>query len=314
MPIVKVSSYPKPLFYGKHIETILPAIARKPKIESCIQKKIKTRDNDFLDLDHYQTESHHAVIISHGMEGNSRRSYVLGMANYLVKNGFDVVAWNMRGCSGVLNKKVIYYHSGFTQDLDDVIKWCLQKGYKSISLIGFSLGGNLTLKYLGEQESIQSIHSSVVFSVPLDLSACSDEIDKIKNCLYRFRFLRSLKQKALIKAPLFPDQIDSDKIKKTKSIRSFDDVFTAPLNGYDNAEDYYQKCSSINFLDKIKVKTLLINALNDPLLHKNCFPYEVARAIKAFVARSDKARWSLWVFCKIPKRCILVGKTSFRIH
>ncbi|MEX0882165.1 MAG: alpha/beta fold hydrolase, partial [Cyclobacteriaceae bacterium] len=167
----------------------------------------------------------------------------------------------------------VFYHSGASYDLAAVVSHA-QRKYQNLYLIGFSLGGNLTLKYLGENHGKQQekIRKAVTVSVPLDLGGSSDLISKWENRLYSLNFLISLKQKIRQKALIFPELIDVEKLKTIRTLRAFDDQYTAPLHGFVDAEDYYRQSSSLYFLDKIKIPTLIINAENDPFLSKTCYP------------------------------------------
>ena len=280
MPLLPNSSYKRPkwLFNG-HLETIYPALLREVVFKSPRRERIQTHDGDFLDLDWYQEKNPRLAIISHGLEGNSSRPYMLGMARKLYSEGFDVLTWNYRGCSEELNQKAIFYHSGATYDLMTVVTHA-QTIYQEISLIGFSLGGNLTLKFLGEvQASLSKIKKAVAISVPLDLGGSCDKISTGQNLMYSKRFLKTLKEKVTRKSALFPDELPLEKLQKVKTLRDFDDVITGPLHGFADAAEYYQVNSSLQFLDKIVVPTLILNAQNDPFLSQSCFPETLAKRL-----------------------------------
>ena len=245
------------------------------------RQRITTPDNDFLDLDYLRQGSKKVVIISHGLEGSSDRAYMQGMARALFSEGFDVICWNFRGCGGEMNKTLRFYHSGATDDLDHVVKHALSEKYNEIYLVGFSLGGNLTLKYLGEARPLEEIKAAVAFSVPVDLHASCLKISKPSNWIYSNRFLKSLKNKIVQKSKIMTG-LNLKGIDKIKTLIEFDDHYTAPLHGFQNAVDYYTKCSSIHFLKNIKVPTLLVNAQNDPFLSESCFPENEVRG-HAFV-------------------------------
>lgn len=258
------------LLFSGHLETIYPALFRKVNLEYQ-RERILTEDNDFLDLDWIKVDSQKLIVISHGLEGNSSRAYIKGMARAFSSHGFDVVAWNFRGCSDEMNKQLRFYHSGATEDLDCVLTHIKQKGYAEIYLIGFSLGGNLTLKFLGERKPDIKIKKAVVFSAPIDLHSSCIKISKPANLIYSHRFLKSLKSKILLKSALMPG-LDLNGINKISTIMSFDDYYTAPLHGFKNAVEYYTQCSSIHFLDRINIPTLIVNAENDPFLSELCYP------------------------------------------
>ena len=274
--LVANSTYKKPIFFsGEHLETIIPSLFRKVNLTPTNKERISTPDNDFLDLDWHETGAETIAILFHGLEGSSKSQYVTGMARYMNANSIDALAWNYRGCSGEINLTTNFYHSGATYDLQTIISHVLTKGYKKIVLVGFSLGGNLTLKYLGEtQKHHSNIIAAVVFSTPMDLSAGSDEIAKPKNKMYANRFLRRLKRKLRSKNKLMGDKFPLNGISSIDNLRTFDNIYTGPLHGFKNADDYYAKSSSLYFLDTIKTPTLIVNALNDPFLPNECYPIE----------------------------------------
>lgn len=267
------AKYLPPFFlFGPHLETIYPALLRRVSLVPYTRERITTPDDDFLDLDWLETPSDRVVIISHGLEGNSYRPYIKGMAKALHQDGFNVVAWNFRGCSEEMNRQLRFYHSGATDDLDTVIRHVADiKGFKKIFLVGFSLGGNLTLKYLGERAVRKEIQRAVAFSVPLDLKTSCAKISSPGNRIYATRFLRSLKAKVLLKAT-WRKELDTSKLPHIRTLEEFDDCYTAPLHGFRNAHDYYERCSSLHFLAGIRTPTLLINTRNDPFLSSACFP------------------------------------------
>ncbi len=271
-------SYKPPFFLvNGHFETIYPALFRSVQFKPYQRERILTDDDDFLDLDWLTQGSENLVIISHGLEGNTQRAYVRGMARALFLAGFDVLTWNYRGCSEEMNRQLRFYHSGATDDLDRVVQHAARKGYQSLRLIGFSLGGNLTLKYLGEDRQRPGIiQQAIVYSVPLDLHSSCLTISRAENRIYAFKFLLSLKEKIRRKAQTH-HELDTRHLDKIKTLQEFDDFFTAPLHGFDNALHYYESCSSIRFVKNIQIPTRIINARNDPFLSPECFPEERLR-------------------------------------
>lgn len=269
--------YRRPLLlFSKHLETIYPALLRKVGDVPFVRERISTSDNDFLDLDWLRQHNPQLAIISHGLEGNSRRAYIAGMAKTLAANQFDIMAWNFRGCSEEMNHQLRFYHSGATDDLKLVIDHAINLGYRDISLIGFSLGGNLTLKYLGEAPPSGVVKRAVVFSVPLDLHSSSLKISQRSNFVYARRFIRNLKAKIVRKASQM-EGLSIDGIDNIRTLIDFDDRYTAPLHGFPNALEYYRRCSSLHFLKDIKTPTLIVNAKNDPFLSGSCYPTEINR-------------------------------------
>jgi uncharacterized protein len=254
-----------------HLETIYPTLFREVALHAYWRERIVTPDNDFLDLDWLKQGSRKLVIISHGLEGNSQRAYVKGMGKAFYGNGFDVLAWNCRGCSDEMNRALGFYHSGATEDLSTVVDHAIDVGYETIFLIGFSLGGNLTLKYAGERHVNSKIRGIITFSVPIDLYSCSVQLSQPSNWIYANRFLKSLKNKIQTKSKLMPG-LNVAGLEEIKSLKEFDDAYTGPLHGFKDAMDYYKKCSAISFIQNIKIPALMVNAQNDPFLSEECFP------------------------------------------
>jgi len=261
---------PPALLFNKHLETIYPSLLREVLFQAADRERIETSDDDFLDLDWYRQGANKCVVISHGLEGNSQRSYVLGMAKAFFNDGYDVVAWNYRGCSGEINRQLRFYHSGATDDLHTVVMH-VSRLYTSLHLIGFSLGGNLTIKYLGEDLAPGNLVNAVAISVPLNLHTSSLVLARPSNWIYTQRFLRSLSDKAKAK-PGLKDVVDMGKLRTVRNLMEFDNYFTGPLHGFRDAIDYYTQCSSIHSLPRIKIPALILNAQNDPFLSKECFP------------------------------------------
>lgn len=242
------------------------------------RERIATADHDFLDLDWIKQGSSKLIIISHGLEGNTQRAYIKGMARAGQQHGFDVLAWNYRGCSEEMNRTLGFYHSGATDDLATVTEYAHSVGqYKQIYLVGFSLGGNLTLKYLGEQRTHpETLKKAVAFSVPMDLLSSCEKISQPSNWIYSQRFLKSLRKKVLDKSKIMRG-LNVRGLDKIKTLKEFDDHFTGPIHGFKDALDYYHKCSAIRFIKDIKLPTLVISAANDPFLSPECYPHKLVQ-------------------------------------
>jgi predicted alpha/beta-fold hydrolase len=215
------------------------------------------------------------LIVSHGLEGDSRRHYITGLIRSLPE--FHALAWNYRSCSDDPNRNLRFYHSGATDDLDFVIQEALLRGVKDIYLAGFSLGGNLSLKWLGEngKKASQFVRKAVAFSVPLHLSSSSQQLTRWENRLYTHRFLQTLLEKVTEKSARYPQDIMPSMLASIRSLYEFDNVITGPLHGFKDAEDYYERNSSLYFLSGIRVPTLIVNAKNDPFLSQECLPEQI---------------------------------------
>lgn len=281
MPVIP-SSYHRPPFYlfNGHLQTIIPSLFRRVPHLAYRRERIVLADGDFLDLDWSQVQGQALAIISHGLEGSSDRPYIKGMVRALNRAGIDALAWNYRSCSGESNKALRSYHMGATDDLQQVIHHALQYPYQTLYLVGFSAGGNITLKYLGEDPANlpKQVKKAAVFSVPCDLQGCSDTLSRPENRIYLRRFLKSLKKKLALKARDYPEHLDLKGYELLRSFPDFDDRYTAPLHGFKDARDYYARCSSRQFLSAIRIPTLLVNAENDPFLSPDCFPVSEATA------------------------------------
>ena len=281
MPLIN-SNYNPPYFYKNgHLSTIYAGLIREVKGLTQERERITLPDTDFLDLDWSYTNKpcSKAAILLHGLEGNAQRAYIKGSAKALTDNGYDVCAVNFRGCSGEPNTTYRSYHSGATEDLKAVIKHILtNKSYSSLYLKGFSLGGNLILKYLGEGNTIPSeIKGAVAISVPCQLADSLEQLLTFKNIAYANRFKKNLIEKLKSKQKLFPSKISDADIKKISTLKDFDDVYTSKAHGFKDAMDYYTQCSSLQFLKNITIPALIINAQNDSFLGKACYPISQAK-------------------------------------
>ena len=280
MPLIVQSDYKSPfLQFNGHLQTIIPAFQSVAGLP--YQRiRISTPDSDFLDLDFISSNSDTVIVLCHGLEGSSSSNYILKSASWFSKAEYDVCAWNYRGCSGEPNIKESFYHSGYTNDLERVISHLtLKRLYKKIFLIGFSLGGNIVLKYLGDStiNKPSAIKSAAAISAPCDLLSGAHELARPSRKLYMQRFLDSFFEKFSLKNSLRGTSIDLNGYAKIRNFFEFDNRYTAPMFGFLDVYDYYSKASSLPYLSDISVPSLMINALNDPFLGKDCFPREIVR-------------------------------------
>lgn len=279
MPIISYSTYKNPPHYqfNGHLQTIFPGAFRKIEIQY-ERERLDLLDDDFVDLDWVDTGSRKLAILSHGLEGNSQRPYVKGMAKMFSEQGWDTLAWNCRSCSGEMNRAFRLYSHGEIGDLQEVIQHAMRtKDYEQIVLIGFSMGGSITLKYLGVhgKQLDAPITHGVAFSTPCCVKSASEVLNKPSNRIYYNRFLKKLQKKLEHKATAFPDKIDLANLNKIKVWRDFDEFFSAPLCGVADADGFYEQSSAKNYMSGITVPTLLVNAKNDPILSDECYPIEL---------------------------------------
>jgi predicted alpha/beta-fold hydrolase len=288
VPVIPIKNRIKSPFWlpGGHTQSVFPALFREVELANRpTRERLETVDGDFLDVDWYinqgDIDQAPLLIISHGLEGSSERNYVKGLIRVMLGEGYNILAWNYRSCSGELNRALRFYHSGATDDLDFIIRQAHSRGANQISLAGFSLGGNLTLKWIGEQGENPPyfIRKAVAFSVPLHLSSSSRKLARWENRIYTHRFLQTLLKKVNEKSALYPNDLRADMLKSIKSLRDFDEVITGPLHGFKDAEDYYEQNSSLYFLEKIRIPALIVNAQNDPFLTEECIPFKLAESL-----------------------------------
>ncbi len=271
MPLIPTSSYQQAPFgyYSGHLQTILPLFFRKTSTLPYQRERLELKDGDFLDLDWIKEQNNRLVILSHGLGGNSQSSYVKAGAQYFSKHQYDVLAWNCRGCSGEPNRKLRAYHHGEIKDIEAVISHAIKaKGYKEVYLMGYSMGGSITLKYLGvnAHKLPKEIKSAVSFSAPPLVKICAKHIDKPENYFYKQNFLQCLLDRVAAKAKQFPKKINIKKVKKIKTWTDFDRYFTAPINGFKNLKTFYYQASFYNYIIPVNIPVLAVNALNDPIV------------------------------------------------
>ena len=283
MPVLPKPDYRPPFpFTSGHMQTIYPTLFRRLPRTHPTPERLSTPDGDFLDIDWHMSsnaKTHRLAVISHGLEGHARKKYPLGMARHLTDHGWDVICLNFRCCSAEPNLLVRFYHSGVTDDLHTVIRHALStKDYQHVGLIGFSMGGNQTLKYLGEAPDLvpEQVCAAIVFSVPCSLYDAVQVMSGWQNRGYMRYFMKGLREKIRIKAQRYPELIDLSGLEDMKTFEIFDDRYTAPLHGFSDGADYYQRCSSRQFLPMIRVSTLMVQALDDPFLPASCYPIEEA--------------------------------------
>ena len=282
MPVIENSSYQPPHFFNNsHVQTILPSYMRRRENVEYERENFDTPDGDVLLLDWSRCgqETDRLLIINHGLCGHTQRHYVLSLVKSFNLIGWDCLAWNYRGTGISGGEKLQFTTNDSTHELDWVTRHAIATGgYKKVAFSGYSMGGNLCLLYLGRHaaELPQEIVGAAVFCATIDLTASSQMFNTTIGRLYARHFLQKLLQMIVVMHKKFPDEIDISKLDQVKTMDDFDEVFTAPLMGYANAKDYWEKGSSSRWLDKIQVPTLVVNPRNDPFLAGDCFPVQAA--------------------------------------
>ena len=275
---------PAPWASGPHAQTLLARLLRSTREPAMLRERWELPDGDFLDLDFGPDPGPRApvVLLLHGLEGGSNRSYVLSACRRLLAHGMRPVAMNFRGCSGEMNRLPRMYHSGETADP----AWVLERlrrlsPRRRLGALGFSLGGNVLLKLLGERGDggVGLVGAAVAVSVPMDLAAGCDLLERtaMGRAYTRF-FLRSLKRKVRAKAALMAGLADVTATLASRTLREFDQAATSRIHGFADAADYYRRCSSAAFVSGIRVPTLVVHATDDPFLPSAALPTAELRA------------------------------------
>jgi predicted alpha/beta-fold hydrolase len=257
-----------------HAQTVAGRFFRRVSLPRYGRVRIELADGDFLDLDTISRGHGRVAILVHGLESCAQAPYIRSMAKVLLEDSWDIVAVNLRGCSGEPNRLLRSYHSGVTKDLQAVISHVRgQEPEAPIALVGFSLGGNIVLRYLGEQgERVhgQGILLGAGISVPCELESCAERFARPENRIYMNRFLKLLFRKVKHRQHHFPDAMDYEAILSSKNFHDFDGQFTAPVHGFSSAQDYWTSCSANATARHIAIPTLLVNAEDDPFLTPGC--------------------------------------------
>lgn len=280
MPLLQ-STFPGAPWYQPegHTQTIFPNLFRQVKLTYQRERFILS-DGDFVDLDWHKMGNKQLCLLTHGLEGNSDRPYVKGMANFFAARGWDILAWNCRSCSGEINRAFRLYHHGEIGDLTQVIDYTLEQGYEQLVLIGFSMGGNITMKYLGVtgDQVPEQVLTGIAISSPCDLKASIRAVERPENWMYQRKFMRALKEKVRQKDAQFPGLLDLSLLPDIKRWIDFDRAYSVPLTGYRDTDEFYYEATAKNFMPGIKRPVLLINALNDPMLEDDCYPVDLCQS------------------------------------
>ena len=282
MPIIKSSFKPAWWLANPHLQTLWSSFFRSlPEID-LHNIRLELDDGDFLDLVVTDIQDKPLVIILHGLEGSLESHYIKPLIKTLDDAGYGVCFVHFRGCSEELNRLPRSYHSGDTADLQTIVQY-MKNNYKQgvFAVIGFSLGGNIVLKWLGEQGAKAITQTAIAISVPFTLSNAGERLEKSFSRVYQKHLLTRCQKKYKQKSSLLKMPIEAD-AQQLNTFYTFDDQITAPLHGFKNADDYYQQCSSRQFLKDIKKPTLILHAKDDPFMWEYTVPNddELSSSIK----------------------------------
>lgn len=263
------------LLRNRHVQTLWGKLARKLPPAPTRLERWDTPDGDFIELHRIAGEpGSPRLLLLHGLEGTVRSHYAQGLLHEAKRRGWGADLLIFRSCGSEMNRGRRFYHSGETSDIAFVIdRLVAAEPGRAILAAGVSLGGNVLLKYLGErgETAPQQLKAAAAVSVPFDLARSSIQIQRGFARLYQWHFMRSLRRKAVAKLEQFPDIAPAEKLAGLKTMYDFDDVVTAPLHGFADADDYYRKSSSIGWLHGIRRPTLLLSATDDPFLPMDVF-------------------------------------------
>ena len=284
--ILEKNSFFRPSWWcrGAHFQTIFAHFLRPSPELSLRRERIETPDGDFLDVELLDEERSNSpwVVIFHGLEGSSRVSYVRSLMRYAQEMGWRSAAVNFRGCGFEPNRLKRSYHSGKTDDVDPVLDYLARKEKNPVFyLVGYSIGGNIVLKWLGEKSDrvFPGVKRAVAVSVPYDLAKSVEVLDKgFNRKVYTRSLLATLKKKTFFKEKIFPGLISVAEVQRCTTFKEFDGLVTAPLHDFKDAAHYWKESSSVSYLEKIRVPALLIHAADDPFFPGHLFPSKIVES------------------------------------
>ena len=259
---------------GPHLQTLWPYLFRPSRTVALHRERLELPDGDFLDLD-WTAESgaKGLILVLHGLEGSSRSAYIQRLLHQLGRFGLQAVVMHFRGCSGEPNRLARGYHAGDTVDLANVVQHILRRSpQRPLAAIGYSLGANVLLKWLGETSTRNPLACAVAVSVPFELAAAADRLENGFSRLYQQSLLRALRRSISRKYARYDMPIPQQVVDAAVSLRDFDDRFTAPLHGFSGADDYYRRSSCRPWLPHIRRPTLIVHAADDPFMCAQAIP------------------------------------------
>lgn len=298
---------------GPHLQTLWPYFVRRRARVALRWERLELRDGDFLDLAWTAGDSGPIVLVLHGLEGCVYSRYALGLLQAVQRRGWRGVVMHFRGCSGTPNRLARSYHSGETGDLDTVVARLRSREPDTpLAAVGYSLGGNVLLKWLGERGSAAGVQAAAAVSVPFELAAAARHLESGWSRLYQWALVRRMRRSVLHKFADRACPVELHGLGACRTFRAFDDRVTAPLHGFADAADYYRRCSSRAFLRAVQVPTLIVQARDDPFLPAAALPdtREVSDTVRleiqprgghvGFVAGNAPWRAQYWLETRIP--------------
>jgi len=298
-----------------HLQTLWPVFLRRNSIKRIYHERLELDDGDFIDLCWTSRSKAPTVILFHGLEGSLESHYAGSLLKAVSDRGWRGLLVHFRGCSGMPNRLARSYHSGETGDIDRIIRIVAGRDTDvPIAVVGFSLGGNALLKWLGESRDHARVTTAVAVSVPFDLSCSADRLSKGLSRLYQWRLTRSLQASVRRKFASLPCPLDLSALHSMTTFRQFDDGITAPLHGFKGVDDYYARSSCRPYLKDITVPTLIIHSRDDPFMNPDCVPGEAELSAEVtlelsahgghvgFVSQGKyPATWDYWLDKRIPE-------------
>ncbi len=295
------------------MQTLWPTLLRRGPHIRFESERLELPDGDFVDLHWTQGDGRAIVIVLHGLEGCSQSPYARGLLQALHRQGWRAVVMHFRGCSGTPNRLARSYHSGDTGDLAYLVHTLSTREPRTpLAAVGYSLGGNVLLKWLGETGGSAPLSAAVAVSVPFSLAEAAQRIDSGFSRLYQWKLLRSMRRRITAKLKQMPLPIKTSNLSELRNFRQFDDRVTAPLHGFRNADHYYAVASSRQYLHAIAVDTLILHAADDPFMTPAVVPTrsELAACVKlelyprgghvGFIAGRWPWRPCYWLEQRIP--------------
>lgn len=326
---------PHPVWRGQHAQTIIgyltPRRRRLLRLHDTDERRLFAVEpgTRLLARCRWQTDAraHPTLVLLHGLEGSSESVYMLGTADKAFRAGFNTVRVNMRNCGGTEHLTPTLYHSGLSSDIDAVVRELVEVDrLPRLYLCGFSMGGQIVLKLAGELGADAPAQLSAVGAVSpsLDLAPCADAIALPANRIYQTRFVRSLKRRLREKARLFPDSYDTSALERVRTVRDFDDAYTAPHAGFRDAADYYARASALPLLDQVRRPVLVVHAQDDPFVPYTSFTHpnvhgnanvlllapDAGGHVGFVAARSDDGEDRFWAENRVIQFCRLIDEAA----